>query len=230
MPLTAVRPEPVKSKVTIRAGLRLADLLDLLARTTGKPVESFAQAARDGRALGLPSYAKGRLEGFAYPGTYEYTASISPAEILAAMVARFRESAKSLELERAPLDAVIIASLVQAESPSEADMPKVSRVIHNRLARGMSLQLDSTVLYGLGRYGTKATLKDVKSKSPYNTYRRRGLPPGPIANPGEAALKAALHPPTGPWLYFVVIDPKNGTLDYATSQAEFTKLVDRTAG
>ncbi|MFC5835818.1 endolytic transglycosylase MltG [Nonomuraea insulae] len=228
VPLTAVRPALVKSKVTIRAGLRLADLLDLLARTTGKPVESFAQAVRDDKALGLPSYAKGRLEGFAYPGTYEYTASSTPTEILAAMVARFRESAERLGLESER--AVIIASLVQAESPSEADMPKVSRVIHNRLARGMFLQLDSTVLYGLGRYGTKATLKDVKSKSPYNTYRRRGLPPGPITNPGEAALKAALHPATGPWLHFVVIDPKNGTLDYATSQAELTKLIDRTAG
>ncbi|MBF8192794.1 endolytic transglycosylase MltG [Nonomuraea sp. K274] len=228
---TAVRPEPVRSKVTVKEGLRLTDLLDRLARLTGKPVESFAKAAEDGRTPGLPTYAKGRLEGFAYPGTYEYTASSTPAEILAAMVARFGESAAELGLdaEPAPLDVVIIASLVQAEAPSEADMPKVARVIRNRLARDMKLQLDSPLLYGLGTYGTTARLKDLKSRTPYNTYRYRGLPPGPISNPGEAALKAALHPAPGPWLYYVATDPKRGTLEYATSEAEFAALLERAA-
>ena len=228
VPPAAARPEPAKNRVTVKEGLRLDTLLDLLARTTGKRVASFAQASDDGRALGLPAYARGRLEGFAYPGTYEYTSSSTPTEILTAMVTRFGESAAKLGLDaqRAPLDVVIIASLIQAEAPSEADMPKMARVIHNRLARGMKLQLTSTVLYGLSKYGITATSKDTKSETPYNTFRYRGLPPGPIANPGEAALKAALHPASGPWLYWVVTDPERGTVKYAASQAEAADLLE----
>ncbi|MFI6735373.1 endolytic transglycosylase MltG [Nonomuraea sp. NPDC050451] len=226
----AGRPEPERTrKVTINEGWRVARLFDDLSRVTGEPAQSFARAAEDGRALGLPPYAKGRLEGFAHPGTYSFADSATPAEILTAMVARFRETADKLGLasRRAPLDVVIIASLVQAESSTEADMPKVARVIHNRLARGMLLQLDSTVRYGLGGYRGEVTIKDVKLRSPYNTYRHRGLPPGPISNPGEAALKAALHPAAGSWLHFVVTDPKRGTLGFATSEKEFAELVAR---
>ncbi|WP_346113739.1 endolytic transglycosylase MltG, partial [Nonomuraea maheshkhaliensis] len=215
------------NRITIREGTRLAGQRDRLAQATGRPRAAFEQAARDGRALGLPAYAKGRLEGFAYPGTYEYTAATTPTEILAAMVARFRaESAKlGLDARPAPLDTVIIAGIVQAESPTEADMSKVARVIRNRLDRGMYLQVDSPLLYGLGKHGTRATAKDVKKRTPYNTYRHRGLPPGPILSPGAAALKAALHPAKGPWLYFVAVDPRTGALEYATSEAEYGDLV-----
>ncbi|MEU8360268.1 endolytic transglycosylase MltG [Nonomuraea sp. NPDC048882] len=228
----ATRPQPRPDRVVIKEGTRLADVLARLAHATGRPLAAFAQAARDGRALGLPAYAKGRLEGFAYPGTYEYTTATTPTELLAAMVARFRtESAKlGLDARPAPLDVVIIASLVQAESPSKADMPKVARVIRNRLDRGMYLQLDCTVMYGLGKYGIQATVKDVKARTPYNTYRHRGLPPGPILAPGTAALKAALHPAKGSWLYFVAVDPKTGALEYATTQAEYEDLVKRYKG
>ncbi|AQZ60224.1 FIG004453: protein YceG like [[Actinomadura] parvosata subsp. kistnae] len=228
--VSATRPQPERTyEMTVGPGRRVTRLFDDLARMTGKPAESFARAAEDGQALGLPPYAKGRLEGFAHPGTYRVAGSATAAEILAGMVARFRETADGLGLaaEPNPLDVVIIASLIQAESPTEADMPKVSRVIHNRLARGMMLQLDSTVLYGLGKYSVAATAEDLRSRSPYNTYRRRGLPPGPISNPGAAALKAALHPAAGRWLYFVVTDPKRGTLAFASNEKEYNELVER---
>ncbi|MGR6916230.1 endolytic transglycosylase MltG [[Actinomadura] parvosata] len=226
----ATRPQPERTyEITVGPGRRVTGLFGDLARMTGKPAESFARAAEDGRALGLPPYAKGRLEGFAHPGTYSVAGSATPAEILAGMVARFRETADRIGLAAAPdpLDVVIIASLIQAESPTEADMPKVSRVIHNRLARGMMLQLDSTVLYGLGKHSVAATAEDVRSRSPYNTYRHRGLPPGPIANPGPAALKAALHPAAGRWLSFVVTDPERGTLAFASNEKEYNELVER---
>jgi UPF0755 protein len=228
-PPAAGQPQPRPDRFTVQEGIRLADLLGRLARVTGRPRESFERAARDGRALGLPAYAEGRLEGFAHPGTYEYTDATTPEQFLAAMVARFRtESARlGLDARPAPLDLVVIASIVQAESPTEADMPKVARVIRNRLDRGMYLQIDSPLLYGLGEYGTRATMKDVKQRTPYNTYRHRGLPPGPILSPGTAALKAALHPAQGPWLYFVAVDPKTGALKYATSEAEYADLVER---
>ncbi|GAA3680022.1 hypothetical protein GCM10022224_050280 [Nonomuraea antimicrobica] len=231
-PQAPVTPPPVPErmrKATINEGWRTSRLFDNLSRMTGEPAESFARAAEDGRALGLPPYAKGRLEGFAHPGTYTFTDAATPAQILAAMVTRFRETADELGLasRRAPLDVVIIASLVQAESPTEADMPKVARVIHNRLARDMMLQLDSTVRYGLGKDRGEVTVEDTKLRSPYNTYRHLGLPPGPISNPGEAALKAALNPAAGTWLYFVLTDQKRGTVEFATSDEEFAKLVER---
>ncbi|MEV3982025.1 endolytic transglycosylase MltG [Nonomuraea sp. NPDC049758] len=155
---------------------------------TGRPAESFAKAAGDGRALGLPPYAKGGLEGFAFPGTYRFAASAAPAEILGEMVAR---------------------------------------VLHNRLARGMSLQVDSSVRYALGRRRGPVTVEDVRVRSPCNTYRHKGLPPGPVANPGAAALRAALHPAAGSWLYFVLTDPKRGTLTFATTEKEYTELAER---
>ncbi|MBB6345560.1 putative YceG family protein [Nonomuraea muscovyensis] len=224
---TAAPPAPATTRVTIRPGLRLSDTLKMLADATGRPVRAFTEAAKGGPALGLPSYAKGRLEGFAHPGTYDIPTTATPAEIIASMTARFARTAQKVGLaaHSAPRDAVIIASIVQAEARDERDMPKVARVIHNRLDSGMGLEVDSTVLYGLGTYGSAASLRDIRSRSPYNTYRRRGLPPGPIANPGEAALRAALNPAPGPWLYFVATDPTRGTLKFAASQAEFAKLV-----
>lgn len=222
---TAVQPAPATVRVTVRPAMRLSDTLRRLATATGKPVGAFTEAAKDGTALGLPPYAEGGMEGFAYPGTYDIPTTATPVDILASMVARFTRTAEQTGVAASPdpRDVVIIASLVEAESPAESDMPKVARVIRNRLDRGMSLQLDSTVLYGLGRYGVAASTRDLASRSPYNTYRRRGLPPGPIANPGEAALRAALNPAPGPWLHFVAVGPK--TLKFAASHAEFLELV-----
>ncbi|MFI6300022.1 endolytic transglycosylase MltG [Nonomuraea sp. NPDC050790] len=220
----ATRPVPERAyEVTIAAGSRTTQVYETLSRLTGEPAQSFARAAKDGRALGLPVYAKGKLEGFVHPGTYRFAVSATPSEILAATLSRFGEKAEALGVDS--LDVVIVASLVQAESPTEADMPKVARVIHNRLARDMPLSLDSPVLYALGEYRAAATLKDTKLRSPYNTYRHRGLPPGPISNPGEAALRAALHPADGTWLYFVATKP--GVLEFATTQKEYDDLVTR---
>jgi UPF0755 protein len=127
-----------------------------------------------------------------------------------------------------PHDVVVIASLVQAESGTSGDMPKVSRVISNRLHNSQpylhKLQLDSTVMYALGKYGIVASGNDLKSTSPYNTYAFAGLPPGAISNPGEEAIKAALNPAKGPWTYFVTTDPKRHITKFTDSPAEFSKF------
>jgi UPF0755 protein len=127
-----------------------------------------------------------------------------------------------------PGDVVTIASLVQAESGRAEDMPKVARVIDNRLHSSQpwmrKLQLDSTVMYALNKYNTVATYTETKTNSPYNTYAVAGLPPGPIDNPGEVALKAALEPAQGNWLYFVATDPKNRVTKFTASYAEFQRL------
>ncbi|MFF4411973.1 endolytic transglycosylase MltG [Streptosporangium sp. NPDC001559] len=221
--------------LTVREGLRLSQVLERLSAATGRPRAEFERAAKDGGALGLPSYARGALEGFAFPGTYEVSPTSGPGEILAAMVTRFDRVAGDSDLVdgarragRTPLEILIIASIVQAESADKRDMPKIARVVHNRLNHtpGLRLQLDSTVLYGLGKYGAKASQEDLRSRSPYNTYARRGLPPGPICNPGADAMAAALKPAAGPWLYFVTTDPKRGVTKFASSEAEFLKLAE----
>ena len=97
-------------------------------------------------------------------------------------------------------------------------------MIYNRLAQGIPLQLDSTVLYGLGKFGIIASDAELTSPSPYNTYRHTGLPPGPIDNPGDAAIKAVLHPSPGNWLYFVTVNPKTGETRFTASQAQFQQF------
>ncbi|MEU8141152.1 endolytic transglycosylase MltG [Nonomuraea sp. NPDC048901] len=221
--------------LTVREGLRLSQILKQLSTATGRPLVEFERAAKDGRALGLPAYAKGELEGFAFPGTYEVSPTSRPAEILAAMVTRFNRAAEESNLVdgarrvgRTPLEILTIASIVQAESLDKRAMPKIARVIYNRLkhAPEMKLRMDSTVLYGLNKFGATASNEDLKSRSPYNTYARLGLPPGPICNPGTDAIAAALKPDSGPWLYFVTIDPKTGVTKFAGSPSEYDKLVE----
>ncbi len=222
-----------QTTLTVREGQRLSQILNQLSTATGKPVEEFRRAARDGKSLGLPAYAKGALEGFAFPATYEVSPKSSPEELLAAMVTRFDRAAEDADLVdgarragRTPLEIMTIASIVQAESGDRRDMPKVARVIYNRLNHTpeMMLQVDSTVLYGLNKFGTRASNKDVQSRSRYNTYAYLGLPPGPIGNPGNDAIEAALRPATGPWLYFVTTDPEKGITKFAASESEYFKL------
>ncbi|MEU8271707.1 endolytic transglycosylase MltG [Sphaerisporangium sp. NPDC049002] len=223
----------LQTTLTVREGLRLSQILEQLSTATGKPVSEFRKAAKDAKALDLPSYARGRLEGFAFPATYEVSPKSSPDEVLGAMVARYKRAADDAGLVagarrvgRTPLEIMTIASIVQAESGSVRDMPKVARVIYNRLNRSpqMKLQMDSTVMYGLNKFGIAATHEEIKSTSPYNTYARLGLPPGPIGNPGDHAIEAALKPADGTWLFFVTTDPKRGITKFTDSEAEFFKL------
>ncbi|OUC99858.1 endolytic transglycosylase MltG [Streptosporangium minutum] len=223
----------LRETVTLKEGLRLSDTLTQLAKQTGKPLREFQRAARDGKALGLPSYARGRLEGYAFPATYEISPKMGAAEILTAMVDRFHQTAGKDGLEKeakalghTPHEIMTIASIVQAESGSVEDMGKVARVIYNRLDGNppRKLEMDSTVMYGLNKYGVAATNADLESNSPYNTYTREGLPPGPIANPGDHAIQAALNPTKGDWIFFVTTDTKRGITKFTASEAEFFRF------
>jgi UPF0755 protein len=218
------------ARVTLPEGLRLRQVLERLAAETGKPVEEFQQAAKDAKALGLPRGARGNLEGYAFPATYEISPSMTATDILAAMVERYDQAADKLSLVAAarrlghtPHEVMTIASIVQAESGKVDDMGKIARVIYNRLDHRppMQLRMDSTVMYGLNKFGIAATNADLESKSPYNTYKRLGLPPGPIANPGEHAIEAALNPAKGDWLFFVTTDPKNNVTKFTAKESEF---------
>lgn len=156
-------------------------------------------------------------EGIYFPAQYSFAKETSAEQALQQMIDRFVQEAKTIGLTNQR--ELIIASLIQAEG-DPGDFTKISRVIYNRLKIGMPLQLDTTVQYVLKRRGsvflsTKSTLIN----SPYNTYRRYGLPPGPIGNPGVAAMRAALAPAAGDWLYFITVKP--GDTRFTKSHDEF---------
>ncbi|MCT9088565.1 endolytic transglycosylase MltG [Streptomyces sp. ASQP_92] len=164
--------------------------------------------------LDLPAEARGNPEGYLFPATYPVTDDTTPGGLLAYMVQtankRFGQDRIAEGARRAGLSVyqvVTMAGIVQAEADTPADMGKVARVIRNRLAHGMPLQMDSTLNYALNRSTLATTTGDTKIDSPYNTYERKGLPPTPIGNPGRQALDAAIDPTPGTWLYFVTVAP-----------------------
>ncbi|MEU1851271.1 endolytic transglycosylase MltG [Streptomyces sp. NPDC019990] len=199
-----------------------------LALPAGSTQRSLAKAA-----LKLPGDAKGNPEGYLFPATYPVPDNTTPEKLLALMVdtanEKFNQAPIAAGAQRNAMNvyqAVTIASIVQAEAATSTDMGKVARVVFNRLERGMPLQMDSTVTYALGRSSPRTTAGDTRVDSPYNTYQRMGLPPTPIANPGEEAVRAAINPPPGDWLYFVTVRPGDTrfTADHAEHQrnvAEF---------
>jgi uncharacterized YceG family protein len=219
-------------KVTIIEGKRATEIAALLAAKTGLKESAFLQLINHPPAsLGLPSWAAGKTaEGFLFPDTYTFLPGESALKILQTMVHDFNTKIASISLASAaplvhttPWHVLIVASLAQAEGNNSADFGKIARVAWNRLIQNMYLDFDSTVFYGLhisGNQQARATSAEVKKDTPYNTYLHRGLPPGPIGNPGLDAIKAALHPTHGQWLYFIT-DLKTQKTYFTASQAQF---------
>jgi UPF0755 protein len=190
--------------------------------------------------LGLPlgyatsSSAPASAEGFLFPATYAVDPGASASDALQAMVARFAAEDRSLGFASAakrigltPYRALIIASIAQAEAKYPADMPKVARVILNRLKAARPLQIDATSAYRAKLAGldpTRVIYSEVSG--PYNTYRHLGLPPTPIDNPGAPALNAAVHPAAGNWTFYVNQDAA-GHLFFTNSDQAFAKAVAR---
>lgn len=219
----------VEISITIPEGLRLSSIIAVLGKKTND-LHGYQEAIKKTSELGLPSYAHGKPEGYLFPATYTVEPGTPPLTVLQRMVQRYDQEASSINLHAAAAHgqiservAIIVASLVQAEGRRADDFPKIARVIYNRLNVGMPLQLDSTVMYALNKYGIRATSAQTKVKSPYNTYQQKGLPPGPIDSPGETAIQAALHPSPGhrDWLYFLTVNPKTGLTKFTSSYAQF---------
>ncbi|MGY1603607.1 endolytic transglycosylase MltG [Geodermatophilus sp. SYSU D00815] len=209
------------SRVTVPEGLRASTTLERTAEATGIPLADFQAAAADPAALGLPPYANGMLEGWLFPATYDVEPGDTAADVLAAMIARTTQLLDELGVpEDQRLTVLTKASLVQAEAATAEDMARVARVIQNRLDSGMQLQFDTTVNYATGKTGITTTPEDRANPSPYNTYLHAGLPPGPIDNPGEQAVRAVLAPADGNWLFFVVVNPDTGETRFAATAEE----------
>ncbi|MGH3256016.1 MAG: endolytic transglycosylase MltG [Streptosporangiaceae bacterium] len=218
----------VQITVTIPEGWRLSQIVAWLGTKSGLASSAYDQVLRDPAQLHLPAYAKGNPEGYLFPATYEVLPHETALGVLTGMVQRFDQEAASLNLAAAARQVhlsedqvIIMASLVQAEGGRVSDYPKIARVIYNRLAQNIPLQLDSTVLYGLKTYGIIASDQQLNSTSPYNTYKYKGLTPGPIDSPGASAIEAVLHPAPGNWLYFVTVNPKTGLTLFTASESQF---------
>ncbi|HST66581.1 MAG TPA: endolytic transglycosylase MltG [Mycobacteriales bacterium] len=199
------------SRVTIPEGLTVKDTLALIASKSKIPLASLQKAAADATALELPSYAKGKPEGFLFPETYEIEPDTTAAGLLKSMVDQYKarvEDAGLLEKAKAvnltPYELLTVGSLVEKETQQPDERAKVARVVYNRLDQDFFLGIDATILYGLGRSKGGLSAADLAKDTPYNNRIHKGLPPTPIANPGLASLQAAATPAAGPWLYYVL--------------------------
>ncbi|CAM5380773.1 endolytic transglycosylase MltG [Streptomyces avidinii] len=186
--------------------------------------------------LALPAEAKGNPEGYLFPATYPVTSKSTPAALLTHMVRTANEKLATRAVAdggkahgMTPYQTATLASVIEAEAEDRADMGKVARVVHNRLAKSMPLQMDSTINYALNRSTVDTKLSDTRIDSPFNTYERQGLPPTPIDSPGLEAMAAAVAPTPGDWLYFVTVKPGDTRFsatyeEHKRHVAEFNRL------
>lgn len=219
--------------VTIAEGLTVAEV----AREVGET--GFLDGARFGELMASGTYRSRyqppeitTLEGLLYPDTYRLEEGEDEEDLLNRMIATLDGIAQELGYDdaeaktgRSAYEVLVIASLVEAEAKVDEDRAKISRVIYNRLDEPMSLGIDATVYYALGRRGGSLNRTDLDVDSPYNTRKFPGLPPTPIAIPGRASLEAAINPEPGPWLYYVLADA-SGVHAFSEGYQEFLDNVD----
>lgn len=217
---------PNVAAVTVTPGLTLHEVaLKVAGAVSNSFAETFLRDASSAAATS-PYHPNGSLEGLIGAGQYIITPGTTPATLLARMEASFSHLATSVGFGPTSTveglnayQAVIAASIVEKEGYYPRNMPKVARVIFNRLVRGGPLQMDATILYALGRDGGTVTHAMLQTPSPYNTYLNAGLTPTPICTVSADSLNAVLHAPPGPWLYFTVVD-KSGTEAFSTTFAQ----------
>jgi UPF0755 protein len=219
---------------TVHEGDTIFDIAKNLESEKYMKAAEFVKAASNASQIQDIAPQAKTLEGFLFPATYGLPHRAKPDELTEMMVRKFREALQRVAPDRldamtpgTPLFSIVtLASLVESETPKTEERPIVAGVYTNRLHQGMLLQCDPTVVYALkqqDRYNPPLTLKDLRTESPYNTYLHSGLPPGPIGNPGESAIRAALAPATTDSLYFVA--NTHGGHFFASTLAEHNRNV-----
>ena len=230
-------PKVVLTRVTIPEGKTVNETAAIFQRIAGIPSAQFLAETTNGThtTLILPKGIR-NLQGVLFPKTYDLKAGTTAGEVVDIMLRQFEKETEPLNMAAAasklgvtPYQAIIIASMIEREAKVPQDRPKIARVIYNRLAHNMRLQIDATVQYAIyrktGSYKIPLLQSDYTFPSPYNTYLIDGLPPAPIASPGLASIEAALHPANGKWLYYVLINDK-GEHAFADTYAEFQRLLN----
>jgi peptidoglycan lytic transglycosylase G len=236
-----------RNNLIISEGKRNALVYEQIDNRLGLKVGTTNSVAKkEGKNLGLPEWAtshpgvKDPLEGFLFPASYPVAKGDKPEAVLKKMVARANQEYKKADLEtkakgmglEGPWELLTLASLVQVEGKTDDDFRKMSEVVYNRLKptnteTNQLLQFDSAFNYLMGRSEIDISEKEINSnQDPYNTYTQKGLPPGPISNPGNEALAAAVNPTKDGWIYFVATDGKNKT-EFAKTHDDFLKLKEK---
>ena len=226
-----VRGEVLLHQITFPEGYTLKQMAELLDGRGLASADRFIATANNPdfvRELGILAP---NLEGYLFPDTYRFSKGLQVKGLLRSIVARFNQHFGPEQQERASQmgftrhQVVILASVVEKETAVAKERALIAGVFLNRLKRGIRLQSDPTVIYGLKHFDGNLTRAHLHTDTPYNTYTRRGLPVGPICNPGEASIQAVLYPSSTPYLYFVA--KKNGTHHFSSSLAEHNAAVSR---
>ena len=219
----------LQHSLVFREGATVAELAGQLAAEGLARADDVVRVARDGLFLRTLEVPADSLEGYLFPDTYQFVKGMTPDEILTRMVARMRErvSADVLATARARdlsfHRLLTLASIIEKEAVDRSEMPLISAVFWNRIRLEMPLQADPTVQYAVGKERQRLTRDDLLVESPFNTYRRVGLPPGPIASPSLAAIRAAVNPAAVGYLYFVAIDERHH--QFSTTLADHNAAV-----
>ena len=220
--------------VTIPEGLSIADIEPLLIDALDLTQDSLDAAVRDTALLHQLDIPTPTLEGYLFPDTYTFPDKTSARDAVRMMVDRFEkewkpewtEQARSMKLTRHGI--VTLASIVEREVRRDEERPVVAAVYLNRLKIGMPLMADPTITYALGKKPGRVLLRDLRVKSPYNTYLRAGLPPGPIASPGAASIRASLYPAKVPYRFFVAAP--DGHHEFRRTYAEHLEAIRMVRG
>ncbi len=225
-----VKGDTLQRRVTFPEGLVLAEMAAILKKSGVCDSEEFLRIARTrGRDFG-PAFPA-NLEGYLFPDTYVLPWECPAEEVVRVMTGHFTQVVGKLWSPKSPLPldkTVILASLVEREAQVRSERPVIAGVYLNRLDKGMLLQCDATVQYALGRQREVLTFQDLEIDSPYNTYRRPGLPPGPICSPGQAALEAAARPERTEYVFYVRNDVKgDGSHVFSRNYTEHQQAIDR---
>lgn len=218
-------------RVLVKEGDSIYQVAEAFAPEKLCDPEEFLSACTDRETLGrLGVYARS-AEGYCFPDTYFFPRGLTPGQMLGKMVERFREAvpdsladeARARGLTRAQW--LVLASIVEKEARVAEERPVIAGVYLNRIRKGMRLEADPTVVYALKHWDKPISLFDLRTDHPYNTYKRRGLPPGPICNPGLSALEAAARPEDVPWLFFVT--RKDGTMrhEFTATMADHERAI-----
>jgi len=228
---TLVSGEALLHKVVVPEGATVLEIGKIIERTGLVSEEAFLRAAGDPgliETLGLEGHS---LEGYLFPETYHFPKGVTAEDVIKKMVAHFRsvftaESASQADAMGFTIHEVVtLASIVEKETARPEERPLIAAVFLNRLKRHMRLESDPAVIYGIKDFNGNLTRKDLKTMTPYNTYKIKGLPPGPIANPGRDSIEAVLYPSKEPYLYFV--SKNDGSHHFSPTLREHNRMVQQ---
>jgi UPF0755 protein len=224
-----VQGKSILHRLTIPEGYTIAQIAQEVAEQGLGRAEEIQKLAADPMVAQLYSIEAKTLEGYLFPDTYYFPKHVEPQKVISTMVERFKTQLepeweqRAKELNFTVHQIVTLASIIEKETGAPQERPVIASVFHNRLKKKMRLESDPTVIYGIPNFDGNIKRHHLQTTTPYNTYKIKGLPPGPIANPGRAAIKAALYPDQTNFLYFV--SKKNGTHHFSTNIKDHNRAV-----